>query len=137
MKKAVLKVIMTAGLMCAYGSLSAADQALPSGMIFFVPVESCPSGSSPAKDAAGRVIVVTTDTSQVGKTYGTPMKDQKDNTHTHSGSMTVNLPEHHVAGASSCCNSQATSKGNHTASVTSGATDSNLPFIQLLVCSVN
>lgn len=112
-----------------------AAQDLPSGMVFFVATESCPSGSNAAKDAAGRVVMVNTDTSQVGKTYGTAMKDQQDNVHTHTGSMTVNLPEHSVAGAASCCNGQATTKGNHTASFTTGESDTNLPFIQLLACT--
>ena len=111
-------------------------QDLPSGMVFFVATSECPDGTNPAKDAAGRVVIVTTDTSQIGKTYGTAMEDQKDNTHTHTGTMTVNLPEHSVAGASSCCNSQATTKGNHSASITTGPSTTNLPFIQLLACSV-
>jgi hypothetical protein len=125
------------GITAVFGAASAAAQGLPSGMIFFVADTTCPSGSSPALDAAGRVIMVTTSTSEIGKTYGTSMKDQKDNTHTHSGSMTVKLPEHHIAGASSCCNGQATTKGNHTASLTSGAATTGLPFIQLLVCAVD
>jgi len=116
---------------------NATAEDLPKGMIFFVETESCPSGSSAAKDAAGRVVMVTTDISQIGKTSGTPMVDQKDNTHTHSGSMTVNLPEKRIAGASSCCNGQATKKGNHSANITSGSSTTNLPFIQLLICAVN
>ncbi|MFC3193358.1 hypothetical protein ACFODZ_03775 [Marinicella sediminis] len=110
-------------------------QDLPTGMVFFVASSECPSGTNAAKDAAGRIVIVTTDTSQIGKTYGDAMEDQKDNTHTHKGSMTVNLPEHHVAGASSCCNGQATTKGKHTASITTGPSTTNLPFIQLLACT--
>ena len=128
---------LVGGLFAAFVVATAAAQDLPSGMIFFVAAETCPSGSSAAQDAAGRIMIVTTDTSQIGKTYGTPMKDQQDNKHTHSGSMTVNLPEHHIAGASGCCNGQATSKGDHTATITSGEASTNLPFIQLLVCAVN
>lgn len=135
MIRKIKTILCSALLALSFSGIAASD--LPSGMIFFVADENCPSGSSAAKDAAGRVIMVTTDTSQVGKTYGTPMKDQQDNTHTHSGTMTVNLPEHHVAGASSCCNGQATIKGNHSATITSGASTTNLPFIQLLVCQAN
>ncbi len=129
-------VLYTAMFLYTVGITTAVAQDLPPGMVFFVATENCPSGTNPAKDAAGRVIMVTTDTSQVGKTYGTPMKDQKDNTHTHKGTMTVNLPENSISGASSCCNSQATTKGKHSASITTGASTTNLPFIQLLACAV-
>ncbi|MCB1718671.1 MAG: hypothetical protein KDK05_26345 [Candidatus Competibacteraceae bacterium] len=137
MKKTGLMMALVGGLLAPLGVSTALAQDLPSGMIFFVATETCPSGSSAAQDAAGRVIIATTNTAEIGKTYGTPMKDQQDNTHTHSGSMTVNLPEHHIAGASSCCNGQATTKGNHTATITSGEATTNLPFIQLLVCAAN
>lgn len=124
-------------LIYTLGINNAVAQDLPSKMIYFVASESCPDGSNPAEDAAGRIIMVTTDTSQVGKTVGTAMLDQKDNTHTHTGTMKVNLPEHSVAGASSCCNGQATTKGDHSASIKTGASTTNLPFIQLLACAVN
>lgn len=136
MKPMALVVVFVA-LVAAVAVPVAQAQDLPSGMIFFVAEENCPTGSSPAQDAAGRIIVVTSSTSEVGKTQGTPMKDQQDNTHTHSATMTVNLPEHHIAGASSCCNSQATTKGDHSATFTSGEGNTGLPFIQLLVCQVN
>jgi hypothetical protein len=135
--KRIGMLTLTVGLLAALGAGDAVAQSLPKGMIFFVATGQCPSGSSPAQNAAGRILIAVTDTSQVGKTQGTPMADQQDNTHTHSGSMTVNLPQHSIAGASSCCNSQATTKGNHTANITSGPSTTNLPFIQLLVCVVN
>jgi hypothetical protein len=103
-------------------------------MVFFVDTTACPDGSTALQDAAGRVLVVTSQTSEIGKTVGTPMEDQQDNTHTHSGTITVNLPEHSISGGSDCCNDQATTKGDHTASITSGSSTTNLPFIQLLVC---
>ncbi len=135
--KGIGTLTLTIGLLATFSAADAAAQGLPSGMIFFVATGQCPSGSSPAQNAAGRILIATTDTSQIGKTEGTPMADQKDNTHTHSGSMTVNLPEHRIAGASSCCNGQATRKGAHTANITSEPATTNLPFIQLLVCVVN
>lgn len=119
------------------GSAASFAADMPSKMIFFVPDTNCPSGSSAAQDAAGRLLFVTSSVSEIGKTYGTPMKDQEDNTHTHAATMTVSLPSHHIAGASSCCNGQATAKGDHTASYTSGKATTNLPFIQLLVCVAN
>ena len=110
------------------------SKALPSKMIFFVEGTDCPSGSTPAKDAAGRMLLVSTNVGDVGKTFGTALKDQENRTHTHAGSMTVDLPSHHIAAASSCCNDQATTKGKHSKDITSGASTSQLPFIQLLVC---
>lgn len=135
--KKVAVIFLVFGALGVLGAAGAAAQDLPSGLIFFVEGSECPGGSSSAVDAAGRVMMVTTSTSEIGKTYGTPMKDKQDNTHTHSGSMSVDLPEHHIAGASSCCNGQATTKGTHTASITSGASATGLPFIQLLVCAVD
>jgi hypothetical protein len=116
------------------GTALAADQALPSKMIFFVDGTTCPVGSTPATDAAGRMLLVTTNLGDVGKTYGTPLKDQEDRTHTHKGTMKVDLPSHHISAASGGGNGQGTSKGDHSVSVTSGAGTSGLPFIQLLVC---
>ena len=135
--KRIGMLTLTVGLLAALGAAEAAAQGLPKGMIFFVTTSQCPSGSSPAQNAAGRILIAVTDTSQIGKTQGTPMKDQQDNTHTHSGAMTVTLTEHRIAGASSCCNGQATTKGDHTANITSEPATTNLPFIQLLVCVVN
>lgn len=113
---------------------SAAEPVLPAKMIFFIDGTSCPEGSVAATDAAGRMMLVTANVGDVGKTYGTPLKDQEDRTHTHSGTMAVSLPSHHISGASGCCNDQGTRNGSHSASVTSGAATSGLPFIQLLVC---
>ncbi len=139
---------MIRGYLCAVGFLAgtciglsastmAADQTLPSKMIFFVDGTSCPSGSTAATDAAGRMLLVTTNVGDVGKTYGTPLKDQEDRTHTHSGTMNVDLPSHHISAASGGGNGQGTAKGNHSTSVTSGNGTSGLPFIQLLVCQAN
>ena len=136
MKRTVM-LTLTIGLLTALGAADAVAQGLPKGMIFFVATSQCPSGSNPAQHAAGRIIISTMDSTLVGKTQGTPMADQRDNTHTHSGSMTVDLPLHEVAGAASCCNGQATRNGTHTATITSGASTTNLPFIQLLVCIAN
>ncbi len=136
MKKTVM-LALTVGLLATLGAADAAAQGLPRGMVFFVATGQCPSGSSPAQNAAGRIVISTMDATLVGRTQGTAMTDQQDNTHTHSGSMTVNLPEHNIAGASSCCNGQATAKGAHTAEITSAPSTTNLPFIQLLVCVVS
>ncbi len=136
MKRTVM-LTLTAGLLAALGAADAIAQSLPPGMIFFVATGECPGGSSPAQNTAGRILVATTNTSHIGKTQGTPMADQQDNTHTHSGFMTVDLPVHEIAGltgGSGCCNGQATRKGIHKADITSGPSTTNLPFIQLLVC---
>ena len=116
-----------------FGASHAASP-FPSKMVFFVTSDSCPTGSAPASDAAGRMLLVTTNVGDVGRTYGVPLKDQEDRTHAHSGSMTVDLPSHHISGATGCCNGQATSKGKRTADITSGAGTTGLPFVQYRVC---
>ncbi len=112
-------------------------QGMPSNMIFFAPGTTCPNGSSPAPDAAGRMLLAVTNAGDVGKTYGSPLFDQEDRAHHHTGMMSVNLPTKSISGASGCCNTQATSKGNHGTGLTSGESTSGLPFIQLIVCQAD
>jgi hypothetical protein len=115
---------------------AASGDPLPSKMIFFVPGLDCPEGSAPATDAAGRMLLVVNNSGDVGKTLGDPLTDQEDRSHSHSGKMSVNLSAHSISGANGP-NNQATRKGSQTANITSGASTSGLPFIQLLVCQAN
>ncbi len=136
-KHPCLIALIVAGSIGWQGIAAAETMALPSKMIFFVDGTSCPAGSTPATDAAGRMLLAVTNVGDVGKTYGTPLRDQEDRSHTHSGNMSVSLPSHSISAASSCCNGQGTNKGSHSASVTSGSGTSGLPFIQMLVCQAN
>jgi hypothetical protein len=122
-------------VVCGFGSVAQAE--MPKNMIFFVPGATCPSGTIRAADANGRLLLVANDPGAVGRTYGAPLRDKEDRTHHHSATVSATLPSHHIAGASSCCNSQATSQGAHSATFDTQDATSGLPFAQLLVCKVN
>lgn len=116
------------------GAAEASDRPLPPNMIFFAAGTSCPAGSTPASDAAGRLLLAITSVADVGKTHGKPLLIQEDRTHTHAGTMQVDLPVHSISAASGGGNGQATGNGAHSSTLTSGPATTGLPFIQLLVC---
>jgi hypothetical protein len=118
-------------------SFSIALAGMPKNMIFFVPGGDCPKGTSRAADANGRMLLVANDPGAVGRTYGTPLHDREDRKHQHSSTVSVSLDQHDIAGADSCCNDQATTKGVHSATQDTEGATSNLPFVQLLVCKVD
>lgn len=123
-------------LALAVAAPAAATDGMPAGMIFFTEGANCPAGSERATQANGRLIIGVTDTGEIGNTYGTPLANQEDRTHTHEATMTVTINSKHIAAASSCCNGQATKKGTYTTSVKTKPATSGLPFIQLLACEV-
>ena len=122
----------------AIGLFAGAVQAeMPKNMIFFVPGGACPQGTSRAADANGRMLLVANDSGAVGRTYGTPLRDKEDRKNHAVAHVSVELREHSIAGASSCCNGQSTTKGTHSAAFDTGDATSNLPFVQLLACKVD
>lgn len=117
--------------------VGAVEAGMPKNMIFFVPGGTCPQGTSRPADANGRMLLVANDPGAVGRTYGTPLRDKEDRKHHHVANVGVSLNEHRIAGASSCCNDQATTKGTHSATFDTQDATSGLPFVQLLACKVN
>jgi hypothetical protein len=103
-------------------------------MIFFYPGETCPDGAKRAKSANGRMLLAVNDAGSVGKTHGHPLADQEERKHSHESTLSVTLSSHHISGASSCCNGQATKHGTYSKKLTTKKATSNLPFVQLLVC---
>lgn len=110
---------------------------MPKNMIFFMPGTDCPAGSSRLANANGRMLLVANDEGANGSTYGKPLSDGEDRKHKHKVRVVVNLNEHSIAGASSCCNSQSTAKGEHSADLETDEATSGLPFVQLLACKVD
>jgi len=132
------KPVMTIGALgiaSCFGSVSQAK--MPKNMIFFIPGGTCPAGSSRATDANGRLLLSANDPGAVGRTFGMPLHDREDRKHSHGATVSVTLDSHHIAGASSCCNSQATSQGSHSTDLKTDGAASSLPFVQLLVCKVD
>jgi hypothetical protein len=90
-------------------SFPAAAQ-MPSGMLFFMPGNTCPQGSSRAANTNGRLLLVANDAGAIGRTYGDPLKDQEDRQHAHDDTMTVSLSAKSISGTSSCCNARQQAK---------------------------
>lgn len=135
--RAISKSFLILGAAAIGSFATAADADLPKNMIFFVPGGTCPPGTSRAADANGRMLLVANDPGAVGRTYETALRDKEDRKNHAVAHVSANLNEHRIAGASSCCNSQATTKGTHSATFDTGDATSNLPFVQLLACKVD
>jgi hypothetical protein len=122
----------------AMGSFAGAVEAgMPKDMIFFVPGNTCPSGTSRAGNANGRMLLVANDAGAVGRTYETALRDKEDRKNRAKARVSVDLRSHSISGGSDCCNSQSTGKGVHSATFDTGEATSNLPFVQLLACKVD
>ncbi|WP_424974073.1 hypothetical protein [Dinoroseobacter sp. S124A] len=127
-----------AGLCLALAGGALAQSALPSGMVFFVEDQNCPTGSLPVDDAKGRLLLATKNPTEWGQTFGAPaITGLNERDHTHEVTLSLTLEEKGISGASSCCNNRATSKGKHSKTVTTGGATSDLPFVSLLVCKAN
>jgi hypothetical protein len=123
-------------LAVAVAAPAAATDGLPKGMIFFTDGTSCPAGAERATQANGRLIIGVTDTGEIGNTYGKPLANQEDRTHTHSATMHVSISSKHIAAISGGGNGQATKHGTFKTDLTTQPATSGLPFIQLLACEV-
>jgi hypothetical protein len=122
----------------AIGSFAGAVEAgMPKDMIFFVPGNTCPPGTSRAGNANGRMLLVANDPGAVGRTYETALRDKEDRKNHAVAHVSVDLRTHSISGASSCCNNQSTTRGAHSATFNTGDATSNLPFVQLLACKVD
>jgi hypothetical protein len=107
------------------------------GMVSFIdnPQGKCPKGWTEVSASKGRLIRGTINGSEVGKTQGTPMKDQTSPTHHHDFKIGVKLKFEPVVAISGCCNRSITgSNTEYKASDTTKESDWNLPYMQLLVC---
>lgn len=129
--------ILTVGMVALLGFEGTALAELPKNMIFFMSGTACPAGSSRLVNANGRMLLVANDPGAIGSTSGKALADREDRKHKHKAKVSANLNEHSISGASSCCNSQSTRKGEHSADLETDETTSALPFVQLLACKVD
>lgn len=129
--------VFTIGMVALLGVEGTALAGLPKDMIFFMSGTTCPSGSSRLVNANGRMLLVANDAGAIGSTSGTALADREDRRHKHKAKVSANLNEHSISAASSCCNSQSTRKGEHSAVLETDETISGLPFVQLLACKVD
>jgi hypothetical protein len=106
----------------------------PQGTVAFFGTASCPAGWTAAANAAGLVLVATTDPKAVGKSVGVPLVSKEDRQHAHAYSGTVPLRSKSISGASGCCNDQGASKADYQITDDTEPATSGLPFTQLVVC---
>jgi hypothetical protein len=93
----------------------------------------CPRGWAPAAEAAGRLIVPVTGTTEVGVAVGSPLMDQEDRKHAHPFSAQLVLPAKPITGADGG-NRSGAQAGPVMWTGTTEPAASSLPFIQLLAC---
>lgn len=135
--RALIMTLMLVGAATIGSFAGAAEPGMPKNMVFFVPGNTCPAGTTRAVNANGRMLLVANDPGAVGRTYENALRDKEDRKNRAKAHVAVDLRSHSISGASSCCNSQSTRKGSHTADMDTGEGTSNLPFVQLLACKVD
>jgi hypothetical protein len=128
-------LLLAALLLPARASTSApADDGAPSGMVgFFAAATGCPDGWMVASEASGRIPVAASDANAVGRRVGAPLADQEDRAHSHGFVATAVIATRNLAAADGG-NDQAAQPGTLTASGTTAAAPTGLPFVQLVVC---
>ncbi|WP_185753518.1 hypothetical protein [Stenotrophomonas rhizophila] len=129
--------LLLIGMVALLGAAGTAVAELPKNMIFFMSGTACPAGSSRLVNANGRMLLVANDPGAIGSTSGKALADREDRKHKHKAKVSATLNEHSISAASSCCNSQSTGKGAHSADVETDESASALPFVQLLACKVD
>jgi hypothetical protein len=112
------------------------SQAVPKGTVAFFSSaggQGCPSGWKEAQYAAGRLILATTNGSKIQISSGAALGDQQVPTHTHtySGNASVDYKSTASAGGS---DKGVGAAGSYGTSGTSEGADTDLPFVQYLVC---
>eukprot|EP00042_Codosiga_hollandica_P033405 m.222650 g.222650 ORF g.222650 m.222650 type:complete len:365 (-) comp54178_c0_seq8:112-1206(-) len=125
-------MLLFAALVCASSALAA----IPAGFATYFTGDTCPTGWYPVVDAAGRLIASVTEPSFGGLLVNEPLADQEIREHSHNFTSLVSLTAHHLAGIENCCNDQGALAGRHSGSGVSASGASDLPFTQLLLCSV-
>ena len=126
-------------LACLTGTAMAQDT-YPLGTFAFFNLPNCPPGWAPAvgkNDASlnGYFVVPFVNASGVaGTTVNPPLGNGEDRTHTHSFASSIKLPEVKYVGIVGCCNNDTSNDGTMSFSGTTGASDSGMPYVQLLAC---
>lgn len=113
---------------------ASADDVPPGAVVFMSRADGmCPTGWLPATQAFGRLIVGTTEPTQVGKLVGVPLADQEDRAHQHEITGMVTVPYKSISAANGS-NNQGGAAKDYTATGQSDKSPSGLPFVQLIAC---
>ena len=108
------------------------------GMVAFFDVpdfkHECPEGWVEYAPAKGRLIQGTTVGDKVGEALGTPLKDQTPHRHSHTFRAGVTLEYEPVTANGGPNPSLTSANTEHVTTGTSGESDGDLPYMQLLAC---
>jgi hypothetical protein len=112
-----------------------ADVALPSRILAFHYAEACPSAWTKHVPAEGRLLVATTQSSEVGVSVGNPLLTVDIPGHLHDYAFNATIPNHSgITGLSSCCNETPAAAGQVELSGGTDATSIDLPLIAYPAC---
>lgn len=134
----ILAAILWTGTAQAESTVSLVDEIpVPAGTIaFFNGIDdTCPSGFSAPRSAAGRLIVGVAVGNEVGGTVNQALDNGENRKHKHDYSFTVDIKSKGITASSSCCNRSGAKKDNlDIAERITDDSSSGLPFLQLIVC---
>ena len=105
----------------------------PTDTVLLFARDSCPQGWDPYTQAAGRMIVGLPDTGTPAAVRNTPLSDGEIRSHSHPFSGAFNLPVNPIAGSGGS-NRSPGAQGSYPFSGLTGATDTDMPYEQAMVC---
>ncbi len=112
---------------------------LPRGLQMFFDMPACPAGWLQTAATQGRLLVGLPQGAPQDVTFGGPALSSGDagadvRTHTHPNTATLATTSHGIALASGCCGSGYGANGTYMSTMDTGASDTGLPYIELLSC---
>ena len=110
--------------------------ALPAGITTYFEGSACPSGWSELTQARGRLIVCDDGTHLPGLTFGTALSDREVRYHSHTLTASFYFSVHEVSGYAFNDNEDAARQGTHSGAGNAQNSACDLPFVQLLLCSL-
>jgi len=128
-------------LACLPG-IAVAQDAYPQGTIAFFNLQACPTGWQPAQSTSSAALngyflvpfAPPVNPLLLGTTVNSAMGNGEVRTHTHTFSSSIDLSEVKYVGIVGCCNDDTSNDGTMSFSSTTGAADSGMPYVQLLLC---
>lgn len=110
------------------------DDAVPVGAITYFRGATCPVGWAPYEPVRGRLVVATIGAKKPGTTAGEPLAGGEDRTHTHGFSLSFTLRDRDFVTVAGGSNGGVGGASKPTATGTTTASSTGLPYVQLLVC---
>jgi hypothetical protein len=108
---------------------------MPSKMLMFFDADACPSGWTPAKTTAGRLLVGLPQYAPADRPFGAePFTSAEPRTHTHTVTATLATSSHGIALASGCCADGYAQNGDYSIASDTDPTAVDVPVLALVQC---